>query len=839
MKRAAFVLACVFAAGVGQAEWPGKTPEGVLLPNGWRITPIGKAIPTEDLLLQMVPTPDGGGVLAIHSGYNPHGLVLVDAETDEVRQRVPLPASWFGLAWSPDGAKLYVSGGNAKKKGNEREPTQPAPVYIFAYEGGRLSDQPRATLIQPLPSEAVFWAGIAHHPSKPLLYAANRTANLIAVFDTAAGQLVGAIPTELNPFDLVLSPDGKILYCSNWGSDTVSFIDTEAQKVSATLSVGDNPNDLELARDGRLFVACGNDNTVHVIDTARGRCTETIVTSMSPRAPEGSTPNALALDPAQKTLYVANADNYNVCVVDVEEPGESTVLGFIPAGWYPSAIAVSADGKKLYIGNGKGLGSYSNVRGPHSPLRDEGEGHGSVKSLQKGSINIVDIEANRRKLVELTRQAYANCPYNDELLAQAKPPAAGPSVVPSTVGEGSPIKHVIYIIKENRTYDQVFGDLERGNGDARLCLFGREVTPNHHKLAEQFVLLDNTYCDAEVSWDGHQWSNAAYATDFSEKYWPAAYADYSDAPLSPAALPGAGYLWDQCFRSGLTYRSYGEFAERVSDDEKGNPNRPASSYGEGGAGDGGHMEPVHSSLGALHGHIAPTYLCWGARDFENAAEFIREFDEYERNYDSRDPNKRLPNFIVMSLPEDHTFGALPGKPTPRACVASNDYGLGLIVDRISHSPYWKETAIFTIEDDAQDGPDHVDARRTVALCISPYTKRGSVDSTLYTTCSILRTIELLLGLQPMSQYDAAATPMYTTLSGAFDPTPYDHEEPRIGLDEKNTATAWGAERSGEMDFSTYDRAPMFALNEIIWKNVKGAASEMPAIIHRFQVSIRR
>ena len=436
-----------------------------------------------------------------------------------------------------------------------------------------------------------------------------------------------------------------------------------------------------------------------------------------------------------------------------------------------------------------------------------------MKNSLYGTVNIIDIEANRLKLRALTKQAYDNCPYNDELLAAALPPKDSATIVPSRVGAGSPIKHVIYIIKENRTYDQVFGDMPQGNGDPRLTVFGEEITPNQHALAEQFVLFDNLYCDAEVSVDGHQWSNAAYATDFIEKLWPASYGGKSDAPRTDAATPASGYLWDQCARKGLTYRSYGEYARRASD--------------------GG---PMEGRVTGLVGHVAPDYLNWGARDYENAEVFIKEFDEYEANFDSTNPDERLPNFIVMGLPEDHTKGSSPGAPTVQAAVASNDYALGMIIERVTHSKYWPELAIFVIEDDAQNGSDHVDARRTTGLVVSPYAKRGIVDSTFYTTSSMLRTIELVLGLQPMSQFDAAATPMYAAFSNEADRTPYDHLEPRIDIYAVNDKRAWGAQESLEMDLSDFDRTPMYALNQIIWKNVKGEDSEMPLPVHRFHAA---
>lgn len=793
-----------------QFQSPGPTEEGYLLPNGWRITPVGEVVHMEDLILNIVPTPDNRAVVALHSGYNPHGLVVIDGKTDEAVQRIPLPTSWLGLAWHPDGSKLYVSGGNNSSNKGIR-----APIYVLDYKDNRLSEEPSATFMETVAPTEIYWSGLVHHPAENLLFAANRTAGNIVVFDSSSGRLITRIKTEVNPYDLVLTEDGRTLYCSNWASDSVSVIDTQISKVIGTIQVGDNPNDMVMSKDGRLFVACSNDNSVVVVDTKRGYAVEVIFTSLYPSAPEGSTPNALALDLEEKTLYVANADNNSVAVVDVSEPGESTVLGFIPTGWYPSAVALSPNGNKLYIGNGKGEKTTSNIKGPHSPLQTTRVGQPTTKSTVKGTVNVVEIPWARQKLRKLTKQVYANCPYNDDLLAKAKPSKVGPSIVPSQVGLASPIKHVLYIIKENRTYDQVFGDLPQGNGDPRLTLFGREITPNHHAIAEQFVLLDNLYCDAEVSRDGHQWSNAAYATDFVEKNWPASYGKKGEYRNTAALFPSSGYIWDQCARKGLTYRSYGEMTRRVRE---------------------GSTVKVVARVPSLEGHVAPNYLGWGARDYENAAEFIREFDEYEETYNSEDQNKRLPNLMVMSLPEDHTKGSRPGAPTIQASVASNDYALGMILDRVSHSRYWPELAVFVIEDDAQDGPDHVDARRTVGLVVSPYVRPGTVDSTFYTTSSMLRTIELLLGLQPMSQYDAAANPMYASFGDKRDLRPYKHLKPNIDIHAINEETAWGAQRSLAMDFSDFDRTPMFELNEIIWKNVKGADSPMPLPVTRFLAS---
>jgi YVTN family beta-propeller protein len=794
-------------------QLPHATPNGYELPNGWTLTPQGRSIPTEDMVLNVSVAPDRKAVVALHAGFNPHGLVVVDAKSEEAAQRIPLKSAWLGLAWAPNGKRLYVSGGNA----NGSTPTR-APIYIFDYQDGRLSAKPSGTLEETIDTSELYWSGLMHHPSRPLLFAANRGTGAgpsnVVVFDTASGKLLQRIPVEVNPYALVLSDNGQTLYVSNWASDSVSVIDVATLRVIGRIPVGDNPNDMAISKDGRLFVSCSNDNSVVVIDTKTRQVIERISTALTPNSPEGSTPNALALDRDNQMLFVANADNNDVAVVRVNERAKSEVLGFIPVGWYPSALAIHAG--KLYVGNSKGVGSYSDIRGPHSPLPPGPEGNGSVKSLQKGSVEIVDLSQMKSNLRAWTKQVYDNTPYHDDQLVAAKASATA-SVIPHEVGAGSPIKHILYIIKENRTYDQVLGDLGKGNGDPRLTIFGEKVTPNHHAIARQFVLLDNLFCDGEVSVDGHSWSNSAYATDFNEKLWPVTYGGHSKAGESAAYIPGAGHMWDLAMKKGLTYRSYGEYATRAST--------------------GTTME-ASPGVGGLLGHVAPKFKLPGMRDTDNAAEFLREFDEFERNYDSPNAAKRLPNFMVMSLPEDHTAGTTPGRNTPIAMVANNDYAVGMIVDRISHSRYWPETAIFIIEDDAQDGADHVDARRTTAYVISPYIKRRTVDSTLYTTSSMLRTMELLLGLPPMSQYDAAAHPMYAAFGDRPDLAPFVHVKPQVDVNEKNTLRAYGARRSMKMDFRDVDEAPMAELNEILWKSIKGADSPVPAPVHRVRFSVR-
>ena len=405
-----------------------------------------------------------------------------------------------------------------------------------------------------------------------------------------------------------------------------------------------------------------------------------------------------------------------------------------------------------------------------------------------------------------TREVLANSPVPVSLRPALQRPAGNP--VPATLGDPSPIRHVIYVVKENRTYDQILGDLPEGNGAPSLCLFDETVTPNHHALAREFVLLDNFYTDGEVSADGHEWTMGAYASDFVEKTWPLNYGHnerkkigYPSEGAYALATPARGYLWNQAAQAGVSYRSYGEFV--FNGRTAGTPARP--------------------SLPVLRDHIDPLYRGFDLDypDVQRAARFVAELKRFEAEGD-------MPRLQVVRLPNDHTSGTSPGRLTPRADVADNDLALGQLVDAVSHSKFWATTAIFVLEDDGQNGPDHVDAHRTPCFVISPYTARHTVDSTLYSTTSVLRTIELILGLQPMSQFDAAAAPMFATFAATPDLTPYAARSAQVNLHARNPRDAWGAKESARMDFREADRADDIVLNEIVWRSVKGAASRMPA-----------
>ena len=428
----------------------------------------------------------------------------------------------------------------------------------------------------------------------------------------------------------------------------------------------------------------------------------------------------------------------------------------------------------------------------------------------QGTVALITLPGEKDRPAQFgawTQTAYACCPLDAAASPRGLRPAGSP--IPGEVGGASPIKHVIYVVRENRTYDQVFGDLPAGNGDARFCLFGEDVTPNAHALAREFVLLDNFYADGEVSADGHEWTMAGYATDFVEKMWPLNYGhnagkkyDYPSEGRYPVAAPANGYLWNRAAEAGVSYRTYGEFTRD---------------------GEGTADKPARPSLPVLRGHVDEPYPSWSTDipDARRADRFAAVLAECERTGE-------MPRLQVVQLPGDHTAGGSAGQRTPTAMVAENDLALGRLVESVSHSKFWADTVILVLEDDAQNGPDHVDAHRIPALVISPWTKRGAVDSTLYSTTSMLRTIELILGLQPMSQYDAAAAPMWASFQNQPELAPFVARPARVDVKALNPRSGWAARASRHMDFTQPDRVDDLALNEVIWRSVRGETDPVPA-----------
>lgn len=447
-------------------------------------------------------------------------------------------------------------------------------------------------------------------------------------------------------------------------------------------------------------------------------------------------------------------------------------------------------GNKILVANGKGERSLPNPKGPNPylPMHDSTQ---YIGRLFTGTMSIIP-EPDENDLNAYSKLVYGNTPYNKKVdtIPEGNP-------IPAAFDGQSPIKHVFYVIKENRTYDQVFGDIPSGNGDPNLCLFSDEITPNHHSLATEFVLFDNFYVNAEVSADGHNWSMAAYATDFVEKTWPTSYGqrggNYDYEGSREIAYPEKGYIWDYCQRAGISYRSYAEFI----------------------GGNGAQLE-------SLEGHYDTDFPVYNLAVMDTL-----RFHKWSQDFDSLLSIDQVPQFSTIRLPNDHTSGAKLGMPTPKSHVADNDLALGKLVEKISHSSLWDTSVIFVLEDDAQNGPDHVDAHRSILLVVSPYVKRKFVDRTMYTTSSVLHTMELILGLPPMSQYDAAATPLYRSFTSTPDLTPYQCLENTWPLDEINTEKNKLSELSEEFNLEIEDAAPDIAFNQVIWKTVKGIDSEMP------------
>ena len=796
-------LTTVAQKGPAPAQWPGYLGGGVtLLPNGWKIAPEGRHVQVGDLPMTIVPSPDGRFAAVSTSGYDKPALSIFDTRSLQVIARVPVEHTWLGLVWHPDGRRLFASGSSENA------------IYEFAWANGKLNPAATITLGTPerhpggdVIENAGFVAGMAISQDGKRLFEAELYGQRVRAIDLETRRIERSVDLPAEPYTCILSPDGKTLYVSVWGGSKVIAFDAATLEQRAVIDVGEHPNAMVLSRDGsRLFVACANTNGVWAIDLSSRSAAEQISVALYPESPAGSTPNALALAPDGRTLAIANADNNTVTLVDVSTPGSSQVKGWIPVGWYPTGVLFGGDGTRLFVLDGKGVsGSAPNLRGPQpGGFRSDGEYSGA---MFQGAVSTVPVPTDAA-LQRLSQRVRELTPYSDaHRLAPADAPTASP--IPSRVGGTSPIKHVFYIIRENRTYDQILGDVQKANGDATLTLFGEDVTPNAHALVNQFAVFDNFYVDAEISYDGHAFSTGAYATDFVEKMWPANYGRREGLYLSEGgyrmrnafgniAAPAQGYLWDSAKRAGVSVRSYGEFA-----------------FSPGGG-------PVAATVPGLDGMVNPDYPPFNLRISD-----VHRVEVWRKEFEKFDKEDTLPALSIIRLGNDHTSGTAPGALSPRSLVADNDIALGQLVETISKSRFWKESAIFVVEDDAQNGPDHVDAHRSVLLAISPFIRPGVVDSTLYTTSGVLRTIELILGIPPMSQYDAAATPMYN----AFQPTPVDATyaklDARVPLDERNDWSSPGAAESARMNLSEADLAPDLLLNQVIWQAVRGKGALMP------------
>lgn len=761
------------------AQLPGPRDGRVLLPNGWWLSPAGTSIKLGDLPLNAAVSPGQKYVAIASGGFSTPKLWLVDLKGRRVVQRLRLKDSWLGIQFYGD--KLYVSGGNENC------------VYTFDLVHGKLRPMGTITFDRP--------RVIDHRDKGPYDWAAGLSvnSNYLAVVFRA--------DSTLRYYDLksreitVLKLDGMPYYCKYLKNGTLLVSMWSSREIEAfrgtdllyKIPTGPHPTEIAV-RGSYAFVANANDNSVTVINLRTHMPTATVSTAIYPDSPEGATTNSVCVSHDGKYVLAANADNNTVTVIDISNINRPVPVGFIPVGWYPTKVLELRNGIVLVL-NGKGERSYPN---PGYPLNSHGPLY--IGNLLKGTLSFFKFP-DKTRLARYTNQVYANTPYRPSQLKQTMSAADNP--IPDKVGGKSPIKYVFYFIKENRTYDQVFGDVKEGNGDPDITLFGKDVTPNLHKIAEHFVLLDNLYCNAEVSADGHNWSDAAYATDYVVKSWPSNYAGrgsaYDFQGGEPVASPENGYIWNLCERNHVYFRDYGEFCESNPDTNK----------------------PDKALEKALVGHFDPMYRSW-----DLAYSDVSRYEAWNRDFTRLLGENKVPRLSIIWLPNDHTWGTKKGAHTPQAMVAQNDYAFGLFVDRISHSKIWPQTAIFSIEDDAQAGPDHVDCHRTEAMVISPFCKRHYVDNTMYSTASMLRTIEIILGMPPMSQYDAAATPMYDSFTMGSDDAPYAVAQPMINIHARNPLGEYGQRRIDRMNFSVEDAVPPVLFNEILWKSIKG--TDMPA-----------
>ncbi|MCA6481102.1 MAG: bifunctional YncE family protein/alkaline phosphatase family protein [Chitinophagaceae bacterium] len=764
----------------------------ILLPNGWQLTPVGTSLPLGDLPLNMAISHQQEWMAVTNNGQSKQSIQLINLQTRKIAHTVEIDKAWLGLRFSADDRLLYVSGGNDNR------------IIRYSIEQQQLQFKDSIVLGPSWP-EKISVAGIEVDDKLQLLYAVTKENNSLYVIDLTNKKILRRLQLPAENYTCLLSPDKKELYISSWGSAQLLVYSTQLNKLIAEISVGSNPNDLCLTKNGRfLFVANANDNSVSIIDIKKRKVLETVEASLFSNSPTGSTTNSVALSSNEKTLYIANADNNCLAVFDVSTPGNSKSIGFIPVGWYPTCVRTAGD--NIYVSNGKGYTSLANPNGPQPISKkislsfQQGDtSHATevqyIGGLFKGTLSIIPTPQPEQINI-YTKAVYRNSPYSKNRERITSGEAGNP--IPRKPGDSTPIRYVFYIVKENRTYDQVLGDMPEGNGDTSLCLFGEKITPNQHALAREFVLLDNFYVDGEVSADGHNWSFGAYATDYLEKTWVTSYGgrggNYDAEGNRAIANNKKGFIWDYCQRAGISYRTYGEFA----DDYK--PNIPA-----------------------LAGHFCPYYTSW-----DESVRDTTRVNQWKRDFDSLLAINAVPRLSTLRLINDHTEGLRKGKPTPFAHVADNDHAVGMFIEHLSKSKIWKESVVFILEDDAQDGPDHVDAHRSTAYVAGGFVKRNFVDHTMYTTSSMLRTIELILGLEPMSQYDAAAEPMWRCFTSTPTLTPFITRALQVDINEKNKVENVWQRISEKLDFSKEDRAPDRLFTEVIWKAVKGEHAIVPA-----------
>ena len=847
-------------------------PNRTVTPVNQVLTPFGRTVELPGLRPQALAlSPDGR--LLVTSGKTSE-IVVLDPTTGAIRQHVSLPGeppgesepgaaspnllepdkkgqvSYTGLVFAPDGRRIFLSNVNGSIKVFSVTPDgSVTPSHRFALP---LANAPRRK--EEIPS------GLALSADGARLYVCGNLSNQLFELDATDGKVLRTFPVGVAPYDVVLV--GGKAYISNWGGrrpgagdltgpagrGTVVRVDAEKNIASeGSVSVvpltagssarateivtGRHASALAVSPNGR-HVVCANaaaDN-LSVIDARSDTVVETIWVKPKPSDLFGASPNALAFEPSGRRLYVANGTQNAIAVVKFDPVDrESKLEGLVPVGWFPGALVFDAQRATIVAANLKGL--------PEERQRQsETRAMGFNSKHYAGSLSLVPVPA-ARDLPKLSETVWRN--LRRDAVIQARLPArpGQPArVIPERSGEPSRIKHVVYVIKENRTYDQVFGDLKPGNGDPALCIFGEKFTPNQHKLVRDFVLLDNTYCAGILSADGHQWSTTAFATDYMEKSFanfPRSYPDGMGVDEDDAlAYAPSGFLWDNAIKHRVSIRNYGEFmapAVKWRDGRKGTPDFTACYRTWRGLGNDAVFKS-YPMVETIRPFSPPDYVGWemAVPDQYRADFILRELKDFEARGE-------FPALTIICLPNDHTNGTKKGMPTPAACVADNDLAFGRIVEALSRSRFWKEMAIFGIEDDPQAGWDHVSGYRTTAYAISPFAKRNAVVSTQYNTTSIIRTIEQILGLPVMNQFDASATPMFDCFTETPDFTAFVAVPIEVPLDQLNPDPAAmrdpllrrDALASGRMDFRAPDRAPEDQLNRVLWRAMKGSRAPYP------------
>ncbi len=848
----------------------------VVTPVNQVVTPLGRQIDLPGLRPQgLALSPDGK--LLVTSGKTSE-LIVIDPSTGEIRQRVQLPSasqtepqpsvpssnilkpdtdailSFTGLVFSPDGHHIVLSNVKGSLKVFEVSPDG-------TVRGSHSLALPPANA--PRRKEEIP-AGLAFSKDGQRLYVCGNLSNTLLELEFPSGKVLRTFPVGVAPYDVVLV--GNEAYVSNWGGrrpeagdltgpagrgtevrvdpvrriaseGSVSILDLGSTATNPRVTevvTGLHASALALSPSGK-HLACANagSDTVSVIDTRTHGLVETIWVKPKPSDLFGASPNALAFDRSGRRLYVANGTQNAIAIVEFDPADkESHLEGLIPAGWFPGALVLDPVRQQLNV---------ANIKGHAAQPKDAREGSPGAKGfnshMYSGSLSLIPIPKNR-DLARLSETVWRN--LRRDRISQAMLPARPdqpPRAIPERIGEPSSIRHVVYVIKENRTYDQVFGDLPGANGDPSLCIFGERITPNQHRMAREFVLLDNTYCAGILSADGHQWSTTAFSTDYMEKSFagfPRSYPDGMGEDENDAlAYSPAGFVWDSALRHGISIRNYGEFmapAVRWLDTKrKGSPDFTACYRSWKGSAN----EVLFASYPMIETiqRFSPTnYVGWemSVPDQHRADFIIRELEEFTRKGE-------FPQLTIICLPNDHTSGTSRGTPTPAACVADNDLAFGRIVEALSHSPFWKHMAILGIEDDPQAGWDHVSGYRTTAYVVSPYARRGAVVSTQYNTTSLLRTIGQILGMKPMNQFDASALPMWDAFTDTPDFTPFSALPTQIPLDQMNPdpkaltdpVLRADAIASGRMNFREVDRAPEDELNRILWRSMKGTREPYP------------